>query len=80
MLIFRKGELGRNAWNEVTWLQRTPENARDEILCNTAWESCTGAWLVHPAAGCEKKIGGLHNEASDHQIEYTRTYFTSLYK
>ena len=26
VLIFRKGELGRNAWNEVMWLWRTPEN------------------------------------------------------
>ena len=26
VLIFRKGELGQNAWNGVTWLQRTLEN------------------------------------------------------
>ena len=45
-----------------------------------AWESCTSTWLVSPAAGCEKKKnGGLHNRASDYQIEYTRTYFI-IYK
>ena len=35
VLTFRKGELGWNVWNEVMWLQRTPENAQDEILHNT---------------------------------------------
>ena len=35
LLIFRRGKLGQNAWNEVTWLQRTSENAQDEILCNS---------------------------------------------
>ena len=35
-----------------------------------AQESHTSAWLVSPAAGCEKKKnGGFHNRASDHQIE-----------
>ena len=29
VLIFLKGKLGWNAWNEVTWLQRTPENIRE---------------------------------------------------
>ena len=35
MLIFQRGELGQKAWNEVTWLQRTTENAQDEILHNS---------------------------------------------
>ena len=34
VLIFRKVELGQNAWNEVMWLRRTSENAQDEILYN----------------------------------------------
>ena len=44
-----------------------------------ARESCTSTWLVSAATGCEKKNGSLHNGASDHKIEYTRTYF-SIYK
>ena len=35
VLIFQRGELGQKAWNEVTWLQRTTENAQDEILHNS---------------------------------------------
>ena len=35
VLIFQKGELGQNAWNKVTWLWRTLENAWDEILHNS---------------------------------------------
>ena len=29
-----KGQVGRNGWNWVMWLQRTLENAQEEILCN----------------------------------------------
>ena len=35
MLIFQRGELGWKVWNEVMWLQRTLENAWDEILHNS---------------------------------------------
>ena len=37
-----------------------------------ARESRTGTRLVSPATGSEKKIGGLHNRASECKIEYIR--------
>jgi hypothetical protein len=41
-----------------------------------ARESRTGARLVSPAAGCEKKKKGhLWNRTLEHQIEYIKTYY-----
>ena len=67
----RLSKMPQEAWNEFSKWQ--------QMKGVLAHESHTSAWLVSPAAGCEKKNGGLHNRASDHQIGYSRTYF-SIYK
>ena len=43
-LIFWRGKLGWNGWNGVTWLQRTSENAWEEILCNSCCKTCSFAY------------------------------------